>query len=69
MTDKQKARNGMLAWAITLSLLITGIWATYRIVNKLTEPCPPVDCPHIPFATVEDMRQLADELERCRAGH
>lgn len=69
MTDKQKGRYEIMAWAIILSILTTGIWATYRVVDKLTEPCPTVECPqHVPFATVEDMRQLVDELEQCRQG-
>ena len=69
MTDKRKNQYEPLAWAIILSLVVTVIWSVYRTVGKLTEPCPTVECPqHVPFATVEDMRQLVQELEQCREG-
>ena len=67
MTDKRKHRYEPLAWAIVLSLVVTVIWSIYKTVGKLTEPCPTVECPqYVPFATVEDMRQLQFELVECQ---
>ena len=68
MTDKKTSNNEMMAWAIVWLVVATALWSTVMIVNKLTEPCPTttVNCPHVPFATTDDMQQLSSELVECQ---
>ena len=69
MTEQHKiSKNEVMAWCIVWTLVATALWSSVMIVNKLTEPCPAatVNCPHIPFATTNDMQQLSSELSECQ---